>query len=133
MSGYKFLPAEQIDDTIPINVNVVTSTLTPKFAFASVAASQTNSQIVALVSGKQIRVLAAKVITGPNGPTPVTFRSKPAGTGTNLTPADSCAASGGYVLDFNPVGWFQTVASEALTVTTGAGDTTGIQVVYVEV
>jgi hypothetical protein len=37
------------------------------------------------------------------------------------------------LLPYNPVGWFETVSGQGLSATTGAGSTTGIQIVYVEV
>lgn len=106
--------------------------LTPKFAFANVAASQTDSNLVTAVSSKKIRVLALYMVSGGTA-TNVTINSKPAGAGAAISALIANAANGGAVLAFNPVGWFETVSGEALTATTGAGSTTGIGVVYVEV
>ncbi len=108
------------------------SELTPKFALANVAAGQTDSQVVAAVAGKKIRVLAAVVVAGSTA-TNITFNTKPAGAGSAISCLLANGANGGAVLPFNPVGWFETAAGQGLTVTTGAGSTTGIQVVYVEV
>lgn len=107
------------------------SALTPKFAFANIAASQTDAALVAAVASKKIRVLALVMVTGGTA-TNVTFTSKPAGAGAAKSPLFANAANGGVVLPFNPVGWFETVVDEGLSVTTAAGSTTGIQVVYVE-
>jgi hypothetical protein len=106
--------------------------LTPKYAKANVTASQTDSNIVSAVSTKKIRVLALYAVAGATATT-LTFNSKPGGAGTAISALFANAANGGEILPFNPVGWFETAASEGLTATTGAGSTTGIGVVYVEV
>lgn len=100
----------------------------PKTAFADVAASQTASSLVAGVSGKHIRVLAYVVQCGATATT-IVFNS----ASTAITPTFQNASNGGSVVPFNPVGWFETNLGEALTVTTGAGSTTGVVVRYVEV
>lgn len=106
--------------------------LTPKFAFANVAASQTDSNIVTAVTSKKIRVLAAYFVAGATA-TNVTFNTKPAGAGSAISALFADSANGGAILPFCPVGWFETASGQGLTVTTGAGSTTGIGVVYVEV
>lgn len=106
--------------------------LTPKFAFANVAASQTDSNIVSAVASKKIRVISFRLHTGGTA-TNVTFNSKPAGAGTAISELFACAANGGRAEAFSPVGHFQSTSGEGLTVTTGSGSTTGIGVVYVEV
>lgn len=109
-----------------------TTALTPKFAHADVAASQTDSNIVTGVGGKKIRVLQVVATCGGTG-TDLTFNSKGAGAGTSISGKLSNGANGGEVLPFSPVGWFETITAEALTVTTGAGSSTGITLTYVEV
>ncbi len=109
-------------------IYAVGTALTPKFAFANVAASQTDSSLVALVASKKLRVLAAYALPGATA-TDLTFQSNAVAISAKF----ANGANGGEVLPFNPVGWFETVAGEALKVTTGAGSTTGIGVVYVEV
>ena len=99
-----------------------------KRAVLNQAASGTAQTLVAAVTGKRIRVLAAFAVAGATA-TNLTFNS----ASNAISPLLANAANGGEVLPFNPAGWFQTVAGEALTVTTGAGSTTGIGVVYVEV
>ena len=100
------------------------------YAKATVAASQTDSSIIAAVAGKKIRVLSIVAITGGTATTS-TFNSKGSGAGVAISAPFSFGANGGFVLPFNPAGWFETVSAEALTVTTGAGSTTGYQVTYV--
>jgi len=102
--------------------------LTPKYAKANVAASQTDSEVVAAVAGAKIRVVSFRLHVGGTA-TNVTFNS----ASTAISELFACAANGGRAEAFSPVGHFETVAAEALTVTTGAGSTTGIGVVYVEV
>jgi hypothetical protein len=101
-------------------------------AFANIAASQTDGVIVAAVASKKIRVLAAYMVTGATA-TNVEFKTKPAGAGSTISALFANAANGGAVLPFNPVGWFETNSGEGLTLGTGAGSTTGVGVVYVEV
>lgn len=98
-------------------------------AFANVAASQTDSVIKAAFTGKRINVLAVYCVAGGTA-TNLTFNTKPAGAGTAISALLANAANGGAVLPFNPKGWFTTAAGEGLTVTTAAGSTTGIGVVY---
>lgn len=105
-----------------------TTALTPKFAFANIAASATNSSVVALVATKKLRVLALVAQAGGTA-TDITFQSN----NTAKTALFANAATIPLVLPFNPSGWFETVAGEAIKVTTGTGATTGIQLVYVEV
>lgn len=133
-SGYGALVVSGADGGLasaPVTGSVFSAgtALTPKFKLANVAASATNTSVVGAVTSKKIRVLAAVFVTGDTATT-LTFWSA-------ASAAISClfanAANGGASLAFSPTGWFETVAGEALTVSTGAGSTTGIQLVYVEV
>lgn len=109
------------------------SDLSPlKRAKANVAASSTDSTLVAAVAGKRLRVLAMVAVCGATS-TDLTFTSKPAGAGTAISPLFANAANGGEVLPFNGAGWFETESGEGLSVTTGAGSATGILVTYIEV
>lgn len=102
-----------------------------KFAKASVAASQTDSSVVAAVSGKKIRVLGV-ILSGASA-TSVTFNSKPAGAGSAIAPAMIYTGNSVQSLAATSIGYFETAAGEGLTVTTGAGGTSAIGVVYIEV
>lgn len=99
-------------------------------ALANVAASQTDSNIVTAVSGKQIRVISATMQTGGTA-TDLTFNSKGGGGGTAISMVFQNASNGGEVLPANENGWFETNVGEGLTVTTGAGSTTGVQLNYI--
>lgn len=103
-------------------------TVEAEYAFADIAAGQTASSVVAAQAGKRIRVLAAAFVAGGTATTAV-FNS--AGDAISMTFQN--AANSGAVLPPNPLGWFETDAGEALTLTTGAGSTTGVQVVWVPV
>lgn len=103
-----------------------------KFAFANVAASQTDSSLVAAVAGKRIRVLSYLIMAG-SAATDVTFNSKGSGSGTAISILHACPARSGVARCGDQVGYFETKLGEALTVTTSAGSTVGIQLCYIEV
>ena len=106
--------------------------LTLKRAKANIAAATTDGSVVAAVSGKKLRVLAAVVMAGGTA-TNITFNTKPAGAGTAISMLFACGANGGAALPFAHGGWFETSSGEGLSATTGAGSTVGVQVIYVEV
>lgn len=99
-------------------------------AYDSIAASQTDSVLVAAVTGKKIRVIAFLVNQGDTTPSTVQFNSKGSGAGTAVFPAFKAAANGFYAVPECESGWFATNAGEGLTVTTGAGSTSGVAVIY---
>lgn len=103
--------------------------LTPKFFSATVAASQTDSQLIALVSAKKLRIIALAAQCAGT-PTEATFESS---TTTRKHKIPAGTAGGGQVLPPNPWGWFETAAGESLTVTTGSGSSYEISGTYVEV
>jgi hypothetical protein len=112
---------------MPVAVN----SLEVKYAFANTSAGTTDGALVSAVSGRRIRVVQVAAVAGGTATT-LTFNTKPSGAGTAISPAFANGANGGEVLPFSSVGWFTTNLSEGLTVTTGAGSTTGILVGYVE-
>lgn len=99
-------------------------------AYDAIAASQTDSVLVAASGTAKIVVTSVVINQGDTTPSTVTFNSKGSGAGTAISPPLKAAANGGFVLPLNEAGWFSTVAGQALTVTTGAGSTTGIIVTY---
>lgn len=102
-----------------------------KRAFANVTASQTDSNVITAVAGKRLRVLA--IVLSPGGTaTVITFNTKPSGAGSAVSPAFAQGINIPIVLPFNKDGWFDTNGGEGLTVTTGAGSTTGVLVLYAE-
>ena len=99
-------------------------------AFDSVAASQTDSALVAAQADAKIRVVAVVINHGDTTASAVTFNTKPGGAGSAKTPALKGPANGSFVLPLNESGWFETNAGEGLSATTGAGSTSGIIVNY---
>lgn len=99
-------------------------------AFANISASTTDGALVTAVTGKIVRVVAVSAVAGGTA-TNLTFNSKPAGSGTAISPLYANGANGGEVLPYNPRGWFDTNVSEGLTATTGGGSTTGILINYI--
>ena len=99
--------------------------VSPTRPFANVAAAQTDSVLVAGEPGKTIRVLAFAFVCGGTG-TNATFNSKGSGAGTAISPLFANAANSGAVLPPNELGWIETLEGESLTLTTGAGSTTGV-------
>jgi len=102
-----------------------TTALTPKFAVINLSAS---GDIVALVASKKIRVLALTVIAA--GTVNVTFRS---GGSTAKTGVMPLIANTGFVLPFNPVGWFETVSGEKLDALLSASIDVDGFLTYIEV
>ena len=92
-----------------------TTAITPVFAAISGATSGNNT-LVAADATKKIRVFALSIVAV----TAVDVRFESAAGGTALTGVMSFAANGGYVLPYNPLGWFETVANELLNMELGA-------------
>lgn len=97
--------------------------------YANIAASQTDSLLITAVPGKVIKVTKIAFVTGATA-TNITLNSKGSGAGTAISCLFANGANGGAVLPDSDDGWFLTNAGEALTCTTGAGSTTGIQMSY---
>lgn len=106
--------------------------MTPKIAFASIAASQTDSILVPAVSGKRIKIIKGWAQTDATA-TQATLKSKGAGAGTAIAPPFRNAANLGEVLNGGDAyGWPKTNVGEALAVDTGTGSTTSFWFLYVE-
>lgn len=99
-------------------------------AYDAIAASATDSSLVAAVARMKIRVVAFMINQGDTTPSTVTFNSKSGGAGTAIFTPLKYGANGGTSTPLVESGWFETVAGEGLSVTTGAGSTTGVGVVY---
>jgi len=102
-----------------------------KTAFVNIAASQTDSSIIAAVSGKKLMILAVTLLAGGTA-TNFTFNSKGGGAGTAIGPLFALGVNLPCSLPFNPVGHFKTNSGEGLTATTGTGSSVGVLVNYVE-
>lgn len=105
---------------------------TKKDAFANIAASTTDGNVVSAVPFKSIRVVQVVMVASATA-TDCTFNSKPAGSGSAISCLFANGINGGAVLGYNPDGWFSTVPGQGLTATTGSGSSTGIQIGYVEI
>ena len=101
-----------------------------KNAFDSIAASQTDSVLVAAIPGRRIRVCAFIINHGDTTPSSVLFNSKGAGAGTAIFATLKYGANGGTTSPEVRPGWFQTNVGEALTVNTGVGSATGVGVLW---
>lgn len=82
----------------------------------SVGVAGATNSIVAAVTGKKIRVFSALM----SSIDAKTVQWTDGVGGAALTGAVPCAASGGYVLPFNPAGWFETSIGTALGLSLGA-------------
>jgi hypothetical protein len=91
-------------------------------------ATATNTQLVAAVAGKKIRVTAVTIIcAGAQG---VTFKTATTALGGEY----SFATNGGMDVDRTPPNWFmETVAGEALNITTSQAVQTSGSINYIEV
>jgi hypothetical protein len=100
------IPAASVTDAVISG----TTALTPKFA---VIDRTTTGEVVAAVSSKKIRVLSMQFSCATAGKVQWSANSG----GTALTGAQNIADKGGFVLPFNPTGWFETGATQNLYVT----------------
>lgn len=112
----------RVNNALPNGSSVV------KYAAISASTSGDNT-IVAAVTGKKIRVLSLVLVSA--GTTTTAFES--AAGGTALTGDMALVANTGYVLPYNPFGWFQTVASELLNLELSAAIAVAGSLTYVEV
>ena len=94
------------------------------------SATSGDTTLVAAVTGKKIRVLACfLVMTG----TAVTIRFESGTGGTALTGQMTPSQGGGFVLPYNPVGWFETAAGTLLNLELGGAQSVDGVLVYAEV
>lgn len=101
---------------------------TPKFATFSTSTATTNVPVVTAVSGKKIRVLAARI--NADGDTDAHFRSaSTAISGLAYLPASGAGCGWSYC----PLGRFETAVGEALNVYQSAAIAISGEVTYVEV
>ncbi len=123
-------PVTSISDTSSIS-NAGTS-LTPKYKAFGGAISGDNT-LIPLVASKKLRVLSFMGIAA--AAQSLYFTSGAAGTVIfgDSTNKISILANGGFVLPFNPVGWFETTAGVALIVNLSAASAFSGGINYVEV
>ncbi len=104
------------------------TSLTPKFAAIDVGASGDNT-LVALVSGKKIRVLQVTLIATAA----VNVRFESGSAGTALTGQMALTANSGFEASFCPVGLFETASGVLLNLELSAAVPVDGWLVYVEV
>lgn len=102
--------------------------LTPKFAIIDAATSGDNT-LVAAVASKKIRVLSLFLIAAGT----VNARFESGTGGTALSGQMNLVANAGFVLPFNPVGWFETAVNTLLNLELSAAISVDGGLVYVEV
>lgn len=97
-------------------------------AYAPVSASGAGATtIVAGVAGKSIRVLALQLI----GAGAVGVKWQSLESTTDLTGLEAIAQNSGYVLPYNPVGWFQTNQGEGLDINLSGAVAVGGSLTYI--
>ena len=104
------------------------NTLTVKRTKASIAASTTGGTLVAAVTGKKIRIISLLALCGATTTNVTLLSNTTALTGTLVLPV-----AGTIPWQYNPAGWLDTTAGEALKATTGTGATVEFVIDYVEV
>jgi len=108
-----------------------TTALTPAFSAIGTATSGDNT-IVALTSGKKIRILSMCLIAAGT----VNVYLKDSVTGNNIigtsTQPMNLVANMGFVLPFNPLGWGETAAGEALVMNLSAATGVSGSITYVK-
>lgn len=102
--------------------------LIPKFAVIDAATSGDNT-IVAAVAGKKIRVISVFLMAAGT----VNTRFESGASGTALTGQMNLVANVGFVLPFNPTGWFETAAGSLLNLELSGAISTDGCLSYVEV
>lgn len=102
--------------------------LTPKFAVIDNATSGDNT-LIAAVASKKIRVLSLFLVSAGT----VTVRFESGASGTALTGQMNLVANTGFVLPFNPVGWFETASNTLLNLELSGAISVDGSLVYVEV
>lgn len=102
--------------------------VTPKFAIIDAATSGDNT-LVAAVTAKKIRVLAAFLVSAGT----VNTRFESGAGGTALTGQMNLVANTGFVLPFNPAGWFETASNTLLNLELSAAISVDGCLTYIEV
>lgn len=105
-----------------------TTACTPKFV-AIDAASSGDNQILAAHASKKYRVISLALIAA--GAVNVRFESSAGGTA--LTGQMNLTTNSGFVLPFNPAGWFETAAAKALNLELSGAVSVDGCLTYIEV
>jgi hypothetical protein len=111
-------------DTIVSN----TTELIPKFAIIDAATSGDNT-LLAAVASKKIRVISLYLISAGT----VNVRFESGAGGTALSGQMNLVANAGFVLPFNPTGWFETASNTLLNLELSGAVSVDGGFTYVEV
>lgn len=102
--------------------------VTPKFAIIDAASSGDNT-LVSAVASKKIRVLSLYLVAAGT----VTVRFEDGASGTAKSGQMNLVANTGFVLPFNPIGWFETTANTLLNLELSAAISVDGGLTYIEV
>ena len=102
--------------------------LTPKYAAVTASASGATT-VIAAVASKKLRILGGFLVCT----SAVTVKFQSHTTTATATGTMPFGVNGGIAIPFSPVGWFETVAGEALDISLGGAVAVGGEIVYVEV
>ena len=105
-----------------------TTALTPKFAIIDAATSGDNT-LLAAVASKKIRVLSLYLVSAGT----VNVRFESGAGGTALSGQMNLVVNTGFVLPFNPIGWFETASNTLLNLELSAAVSVDGGFTYVEV
>jgi len=105
-----------------------TTALTPKFAIIDAASSGDNT-LLAAVASKKIRVLSLYLVSAGT----VNVRFESGAGGTALSGQMNLVVNTGFVLPFNPIGWFETASNTLLNLELSAAVSVDGGFTYVEV
>lgn len=105
-----------------------TTACTPKFAVIDAATNGDNT-LVAANATKKLRVLAAFMVSAGT----VNVRFEGGAGGTALTGQMNLVANSGFVLPFNPAGWFETASNTLLNLELSAAVSVDGCLTYIEV
>lgn len=102
--------------------------VTPKYVIID-AASNGDNTILAAVTSKKIRVLACMLVAAGT----VNVRFESGAGGTALTGQMNLVVNTGFVLPYNPVGWFETASNTLLNLELSAAVSVDGCITYIEV
>ena len=102
--------------------------VTPKYVIIDAATSGDNT-ILAAVTSKKIRVLALFLVSAGT----VNVRFESGAGGTALSGQMNLVANTGFVLPYNPVGWFETASNTLLNLELSAAISCDGSLTYIEV
>jgi len=120
---------------MPVQASIETSQMTvagtvvaPKYAIIDAATSGDNT-LVAANATKKLRVLAGFLVAAGT----VNARFEGGAGGTALTGQMNLVANTGFVLPFNPAGWFETATNTLLNLELSAAISVDGSLTYIEV